>query len=181
MILATSLRTSLRCLLAAGGLVLGGCDAGDRAEAGGPDPAQASYAGILDDVVTLRDGRFEGQPYVAGGASRPVVMLLPEPRAVADMDGDGHDELAVLLAAESGGSGTFVYLAVIPGRGAGSQAATAALVGDRVRVTSLAVTGDAIHIVLLEFAPGDPMCCPSRHGERRWGYRHGALIEYAAD
>ena len=85
------------------------------------------------------------------------------------------------LAAESGGSGTFVYLAVIPGRGAGSQAATAALVGDRVRVTSLAVTGDAIHIVLLEFAPGDPMCCPSRHGERRWGYRHGALIEYAAD
>ena len=176
MTLNRNIRTALVWLLAGGGLVVGGCNTEETFGVSAPDPAQASYAGILDDVVTLRDGRFEGQPYVAGGASRPVVTLLPEPRAVADLDGDGVDELAVLLVAETGGSGTFVYLAVIPGRPAAGTAATATFVGDRVRVESLAIDGTEIHAELRDFGPGDPRCCPSLERHASWRLSGGEIV-----
>ncbi|MDH4030864.1 MAG: hypothetical protein OEU49_08450, partial [Chromatiales bacterium] len=37
------------------------------------DAANATYLGIYDEPVTLRDGVFEGRPFVEGGASRPRV------------------------------------------------------------------------------------------------------------
>jgi hypothetical protein len=97
------------------------------------DPAGATYTGIFDAPVTLVEGRFEGAPYVPGGASRPVVMLLAEPRASGDLTGDAEPERAVVLAADSGGSGTFVYLAVLGRDGIPRGSRTCERAADRFR------------------------------------------------
>jgi len=47
--------------------------------------------------VTLADGRWEGKPYVEGGASRPEVYFVRDFRLIGDVNGDGTDEAVVLL------------------------------------------------------------------------------------
>jgi hypothetical protein len=141
------------------------------------DPAQATYSGILDDAVTLVDGRFEGAPFVADGASRPIVTMLDSPRASGDLDGDGIAEEAVILTAQSGGSGTFVYLAVLAeGVNAADNLATV-YVGDRVRVIELDIDSGVISAKVVGFAPGDPMCCPSAQRTLEWQLVDGELAE----
>ena len=86
---------------------LAGCDTAP----GGLE--SATISGIYENPIKLKDGRYEGEPFVPGGASRPTVTLLPEPRARFDVDGDGSPEWLAVLAESSGGSGTFLYLAVV--------------------------------------------------------------------
>jgi hypothetical protein len=141
------------------------------------DPAGATYTGIFDAPVTLVEGRFEGAPYVPGGASRPVVMLLAEPRASGDLTGDAEPERAVVLAADSGGSGTFVYLAVLGRDGRTTANLATAYLGDRVRVSALRIDSGALEARMLAHAPGDPGCCPSEQLVRRWRLAGGVLVE----
>ena len=142
----------------------------------GVDPTRTTYSGILDGPVTLTDGRYEGAPYVEGGAIRPVVKLLASPRAAADLDGDGHVEQAVLLVADLGGSGTFVYLAMIPGQSIAGRPVPAVFVGDRVRVSAIEIVTGEIRVEFLDFAPGDAMCCPTLRRRAAWVLREGELL-----
>jgi len=141
------------------------------------DPAQSTYSGIFDEPVKLVAGRYEGAPFVAGGASRPVVMLLETPRASGDLTGDGEPESAVVLAANSGGSGTFVYLAVLGRSGAEPANLATVFLGDRVRVSELQIESGALSAQILAHAPGDPSCCPSEQIVRRWRLAGGELVE----
>jgi hypothetical protein len=136
----------------------------------------ATYRGILDEPVTLDNGHFRGEPYVAGGASAPSVSLLDEPRARGDLNGDGRDEIAVLLAANLGGSGTFMYLAVLEQHGGELVNLTTLALGDRVRVESLAIDSGRIRAKMREFGPDDPMCCPSQVGQHHWALQDGQLV-----
>ena len=136
----------------------------------------ATYRGILDEPVTLDNGHFRGEAYVAGGASAPNVLLLDKPRARGDLNGDGRDEIAVLLAADLGGSGTFIYLAVLEQRGGQLVNLTTRLLGDRVRVDSLAIDSGRIEAAMREFGPDDPMCCPSQVGRHRWALQDDQLV-----
>jgi hypothetical protein len=54
--------------------------------------ANASYQGIEDSPVQLENGRWEGKPYVEGGASRPSVGLVEDFSLQGDLDGDGNPE-----------------------------------------------------------------------------------------
>ena len=121
----------------------------------------STYQGVLDEAVTLADGRFEGEPFVAGGASRPIVTLLPEPVAFGDLDGDGQAEAAVILVFDAGGSGSFVYLAAVEARDGVADNVATLLLGDRVQVKALDIEGGRLVARLLTHAPDDPACCPT--------------------
>lgn len=137
----------------------------------------ATYDGILNGPVTLAGGVFEGEPFDAGGASRPVVTLLPEPVAFGDLNGDGAPDAAVVLVSDSGGSGRFVYLAAVELRdGAAGNMATL-LLGDRVQVRSLAVEGGRLVANLLSHAPDDPACCPTQEETRYLALSDGQFTE----
>ena len=69
--------------------------------------ANMTYSGIYDDDVTLTEGRWEGEPFVADGASRPSVGIIDDFMLTGDLDGDGTDEVVVFLWESSGGSGTY--------------------------------------------------------------------------
>lgn len=138
-----------------------------------------TYRGILDQPVTLSGGLFEGEPFVEGGASRPTVSLMAAPVAYGDLDGDGRADAAALLVSDSGGSGDFVYLAVVEWRDGQPVNTASALLGDRVQVKSLAVADGLIQAELLSHGPDDPACCPTLETTRKFRWQGDQLV--AAD
>jgi uncharacterized membrane protein len=141
--------------------------------------ASASYEGILDDPFTLVAGRFEGEAYEDNAASRPVVQLLPEPSALYDLDGDGFNEAIVALVANFGGSGAYVYLAIVDAEGGVAKSAAVTSLGDRVQLKSITVKNGVIAADFTGHGPNDPMCCPSLEHHREWVYEPGNLVNTA--
>ena len=143
------------------------------------DPAELrniEYRGIYDNTMTLWDGVYEGKPFVPGGASRPRVELLDMPPVRHDLDGDGIDDTAVLLAERSGGSGVFTFLAVVACRdGRAVNVGTTGL-GDRVTIRSVAGKDGAIIVEAVATGPGDPLCCPTRKVRNTYSLREGKLL-----
>ena len=134
------------------------------------------YRGIHDNAVTLRDGVYEGEPFVPGGASRPRVELLDMPPVLHDLDGDGIVEVTILLAESSGGSGVFTWLAVVACRdGQAVNIGTIGL-GDRVMIRSMAGQEGAIVVEFVAAGPGEPLCCPTRKVRNRYRLRDGKLL-----
>ena len=147
------------------------------------EAARATYAGLFDgSPITLADGRWEGEPYVAGGASAPRAGLVEEFVLQGDLDGDGSAESAVLLWTSTGGSGTFDYLAVLGRTADGSvvNRATAGL-GDRVRVRDAQILGGRIVLDLVQAGPGDAACCPGEKVRRTFALESASLSEKGAE
>lgn len=137
----------------------------------------ATYRGILDQTVTLADGRFEGEAAEPGATARPVITLLPEPMVTGDLDGDSRPDSAVLLVAESGGSGTFVYMAVVGLEDGRPVNLATTQLGDRVQVKELAIEDGQIAVTLVTHGPTDPMCCPTQEETRLYRVEDGELIQ----
>lgn len=158
------------------GLVLAGCSGVSGTQAG---PASdrlpnATYDGVLNGPVTLVDGRYEGEPFVPGAATRPVVTLVREVMATGDLTRDGNDEAVVLLAHDPGGSGVFMHLAVVSDPDGSPRNIATFSLGDRVRVMALDIVDGKIVAELLEHRPDDPMCCPTKTVHREWRLPRGS-------
>jgi hypothetical protein len=137
----------------------------------------ATYAGILDEPISLVDGQYQGDPFVEGGASRPAVILLPDPVAYGDLDGDGWPDAAVLLVSNSGGSGSFLYLAAIEARDGAPYNVATTLLGDRDQPQTLAITDGRVVVELLSHDDDDPACCPTVETVREFTLDGEILVE----
>jgi hypothetical protein len=136
----------------------------------------ATYQGIYDQAVTLTGGKYEGEPFQEGGASRPTVVLADPFTAFGDLNGDGIEDAAVILVENSGGSGSFLYLtAVINQNGKPVNVATT-LLGDRVQPESISIQGGEIVFQGATHAPDDPMCCPSLKTTIKYHLDKGTLV-----
>jgi heat shock protein HslJ len=156
--------------------------AGDTSEPRGdaptlPEVENATYSGLEEPKgpVTLKDGRWEGAPLVPGGASRPTVTLGRDFRVVGDLDGDGAAEAVVVLAASSGGSGTFDYLAVVKRAANGLENVATAPLGNRVRIRSARIEDGKLIASVVRAGPGDAMCCPGELADLEWIFAGGKL------
>ena len=119
--------------------------------------ANARITGILDDMVILFDGRYEGEPVSPDSASRSVVVLVQHPYASGDLDGDGVDELAIADVASFGGSGTYRHLAVLDMQSDPPRSLATRLLGDRVRIEEIRIRDGIVHLDTVEHAPDDSM------------------------
>ena len=122
---------------------------------------------------------YEGPALQPGGASAPHVTLWDEPVAFGDLDGQPGDEVVVLVSASTGGSGSFVYVAAFGHRDGRLTPATAALVGDRVKVLALSIADRRVTLDIVEAGPGDPQCCPSRLARKTYALQGAALVPVA--
>jgi len=134
------------------------------------DLGNATVIGLFDDPVTLRDGRWEGAPYIADGASRPAAGLIEDLSAAGDLDGDGSVEIAAFLWSSTGGSGTRSHLAVFSNTGTGVSNRSTAPIGDRVKLREARIANGRIEVEVVQHGPGDAMCCPSQEATRVWLY-----------
>ena len=137
----------------------------------------ATYGGVLAAPITLSQGRWLGEPFEAGGASRPRLELLDGLRLEGDLDGDGVPEAVALVAASEGGSGSFVHLAVVTRRGRSVESVATARIGDRVQVRSGAIENGRIQLDLLEPGQQDAACCPTEKARRAWRLEGETLNE----
>jgi heat shock protein HslJ len=187
----TGCRTGMLALLLAG---CAGCAPG-KAEVSRPEtrPGAESAAPSMEELknatyhalgidritVTLSGGRWTGKG-VEEGASRPEVTLVEGMRATGDLDGDGRDEAAVLLAGSWGGSGTFTYLAVAARRKGSVDNPGTALLGDRVQVRDMKILDGRIFVDLVQAGPQDAACCPGELATRGWTLGKNGLTEFVS-
>ena len=139
-----------------------------------------AYEGIYEQPVQLKDGSYEGKPFAPGAASRPRVRMIAELLRTGDLDGDGDKEAAVLLVESSGGSGEFVYLAVVAQREGVLKNVATLRIGDRVKVRSFVITKRVLVLDLIVAGAKDAACCPTRKLSKRFQLRGDELVEVAA-
>lgn len=132
----------------------------------------ASYS--LQDIgpFTLKDGSYE-KAYGSGATQVNRVNMTRF--ALGDLNGDGAKDAAVILALNTGGSGTFIHLvAVLDQKGTPQQAAVVTL-GDRTAINSLAIESGGIALDMLTHSASDPLCCPSQKTTRTYRLDGGSL------
>ncbi|MFM8321559.1 MAG: META domain-containing protein, partial [Chloroflexota bacterium] len=129
--------------------------------------------------VQLVDGRFE-TPAAPGSAATNTVQLV-DPVAYGRL-ADGSPAAAVLLASNSGGSGTFYELSLVGLLSDGTPVSLAyTFLGDRVKINSLQMQDGLVTVDLLAQGPDDPMCCPTQQQTRAYNLVDGELVQASAD
>lgn len=98
---------------------------------------------------------------------------LIEPVAFGDLNGDGLKDAAVIIATNTGGSGTFHELIVVlaqKGQAADLQ------IGDRIQEKQLTIQDGKIILDYLRQGPKDGLCCPSEHAKTTYQFQNGKLV-----
>ncbi len=143
-------------------------------QVGAPDPGSLTYRSSLfpSGTVTLSHGAYRG-PAAPGSVSEIVIKVSG--KAVFGMI-QGRQVGAVVLAAATGGSGSFCELALLSRGEAGWQNTDTVLLGDRVKVRAVAVENGQIIVDMTTHGPHDPLCCPTLRVMKRFAVRDGRLV-----
>jgi len=133
-----------------------------RATAVAPEAlANMAYASmLLEQPVVLTNGVYT-ETIVPDSASGVItVWLLDEPMAFGTAE--DLDAAAVLIVENGGGTGNFVSLHLVQDVGGEAVNTASALLGDRPRVTNLAINADgSITVDMIQVGPNDAFCCPN--------------------
>jgi hypothetical protein len=134
--------------------------------------AKLDTAGLLSDEV-LRNGAYE-IPYVGpiqlsngsyersyGGDASKTNTVGYMQAAFGDLNKDGSQDAAVIVSGNSGTPDTFMYLVAVTNRSNTLRQAAHALLGDHLKLESVAIAGGKIIAKTLGFAANDATCCPS--------------------
>lgn len=136
---------------------------------------EAEYQlGLADGlrIVQLTGGRYvQGAP---GGVDY-ISVTLTDFTVRGDLDGDGRDEYAAMVAENYGGTGTFVFLAVFAEAGGKLKYQTSVLVDDRPLLNELSMDDGEIFLDATTHKSDDPMCCPTLRNERHYRLIHNYL------
>ncbi|WP_297480015.1 META domain-containing protein [uncultured Photobacterium sp.] len=140
---------------------------------------QAYYRGIdgIDSTIRLQQGLWAGEPYQPGGNVMPQVMLLGDLKATGQLNTYSAPMAVVLLNYSPGGSGQFLYLAVMAYQHGKLVNIATQYVGDRVRVKDLTIKNHNIILDVIQAGKQDPTCCPGDVARHIWHLNHNKLIE----
>jgi len=122
---------------------------------------------------------WEEAPYVEGGVSRTSVHFVGDLYRIGRLADNGSDAAVVFLSESSGGSGTFVYLAVVEQRNGVLINTAMASLGDRVQVRDVRIENGTIAVDVLQAGPQDAACCPGELATRHWRLNVNQLVESA--
>ena len=94
-----------------------------------------------------------------------------------DLNGDGAEDAAVVLATSGGGSGTFISLeAVLNDKGKPKHVAST-LLGDRAQIKSVVIESGEITVNMVTHGPDDPMCCPTQEVTEQYKLQGDTLVQ----
>lgn len=127
-------------------------------------------------TIRLDNGRFTHR---YGEGATQIHRVTLEKITFGDLNDDGLDDAAVVLAWQNGGSGTFKYLAAIQNSSGLPQQIDSIPLGDRVQVSAISIADGEVTLEELTFGPNDPMCCPSQRREQTYTLRAGKWAQSA--
>lgn len=134
-----------------------------------------------EETVTLKNGEYEKGP-----PDYKHVRL--DSFVIKDLNGDHEQDAVVILAQNSGGSGTFYEITALLSRGRDIVQTNSIYLGDRVRIEKLQVENKngfppgaeskvaRIRLDLLTHKETDPLCCPSKKESRGYSLSQGRLV-----
>lgn len=123
--------------------------------------------GFVDSlrVVQLTDGKFEqGTP----GSEDYMVVNVTDFTARGDLNSDGFDEYAAVIAENYGGSGVFAFLVVFANVNDRPIYKAATFVDDRPQLGGLSIDDGEIFLDATTHKSNDPMCCPTLQTARHY-------------
>ncbi len=106
--------------------------------------------------VTLSGGKYEE----GSGLDFFSAVMLPEV-AFGDLNTDGLEDAAILLAENQGGTGVYVSLIAVLNQDGQPMQAASAFVDDRPLINSLSIQDGAIILAATIHGPNDPMVSPT--------------------
>lgn len=122
--------------------------------------------------ITLLEGQHT-QPAADDSSAQDATHIIEPPPHVAGKLG-GRNAVAVFLSEQSGGSGTFYYVALAFNDGRG----TTFKIGDRIQPISIAINGDDLVVGYLDRNADEPMAVPPTvPRERHFAYMNGQILE----
>lgn len=115
----------------------------------------------------MKDGIFQSSEDPA--AIDFIDVRLEDKIASGDLNGDDLPDAAVILAANYGGTGVFVWVVAVLNQNGKAEQAAAFLIDDRPVIERLSIENGRILLEGLVHGPGDPGCCPNQ--PVRWALR----------
>lgn len=113
---------------------------------------------------STRSAQFEGGVFQQGSdPAQPgyASIVMTDPIALGDLDGDGAVDAAVILVENYGGTGQFVSAAAFLNRDGMPVYAASHFVDDRALVNAFAIHNGEIYIDAVIHGFEDPGCCPN--------------------
>ena len=130
----------------------------------------------FDNASTLyhfTDGQYQkGDPSSPDFADLRLLDFMP----FGDLNEDGVDDAAVLIAENYGGTGVFVSVyAMLNENGQPRQAASYAI-DDRPQINALEIRNGEIFLDAVVHGPSDPLCCPASPVTRTFRLMGASLV-----
>ncbi len=132
------------------------------------DLQNAEYTSEWTTGGTARLSGGEYRERAAPGSAMQTVIRLVE-TTFGDLDGDGAEDAAVVLATNGGGSGTFYDLAIVLNQNGEPVHVTSTSLGDRIKLNSLSIENEQVVVDYIGPGPNDPACCPTQAVVKRFG------------
>lgn len=141
-----------------------------------PDARNATFD-FGDGQVTLENGTAFSA--VGGDAFVQTETTLTDKIAYGDINDDKKSDAVVILTQNSGGSGTFVYIAGYVSGNVQYKGSNAVFIGDRVSPQTLSIDSNGgITLTYLDRRSDEPMAAaPTVSATKHFAYRNGKLIE----
>ena len=137
--------------------------------------------GFVDSlrVVQLVDGKFEQE---TSGGDDYVSVTVADLTAHGDLNGDGFDEYAAMIAENYGGSGVFVFLVVFADVNGELVSQATTFIGDRPQLNELSIKNGEVFLKATVQKADDPMCCPTLETARHYRLNNNqlALTDFVA-
>jgi len=141
----------------------------------GSDPRNNTYT-ITGEEFRLVDGKFEKQ-IVPGSASKIVVEVFDD-MTRGDINNDGLDDAVVILRQETGGSGTFYYVAIAMNSINGYSGTSAIFIGDRIAPQTTEIRDGKIIVNYADRKPWESFSERPSVGKSKYlSYKNGILAE----
>jgi outer membrane murein-binding lipoprotein Lpp len=101
---------------------------------------------------------------------------------IADVAGDSSKDAVVILGRNSGGTGTWKYLAVLTNKNGQPSFTDSIMIGDDntrgdAGIVDLAVSNKIIRLDVKDYAKNDPNCCPSVDKTFFYKIENGKILE----
>lgn len=126
--------------------------------------------------VKMSDGYAEEEA-APGSASKIVTRIQGEP-VWEDIDQDGVKDALFFVTQETGGSGTFWYVAAALSNGGQARCSNGILIGDRIVSQNIAVEGPTIKVNYLDRSPSESMAdTPTLPAVKTLKLTDGELVE----
>jgi hypothetical protein len=123
--------------------------------------AQADYKNISYKIngedVLLINGSAKTLDKIGVGSESGTTTAYFGNEVRGDFNGDGREDVAFILTQDTGGSGTFYYLAAALGAANGDVGTDAVFLGDRIAPVSTEFKDGAIVVKYLDRKPNEPM------------------------